>query len=76
MTKTVTVEFLDRFADAWNRHDIEEIVSMMTPNGIMYASAGPLRHAQGCQCPGAGAVHYRRTPDQAYYAPLPRCVAA
>lgn len=37
----VTLQFLDRFADAWNRHDAEAIVSMMTPDCLMYLSAGP-----------------------------------
>ena len=27
---TVTVEFLEAFADAWNRHDTDAILSMMT----------------------------------------------
>jgi len=43
MRNSVTLEFLDKFADAWNRHDIETIVSMMTVDGV--TSAGP--HALG-----------------------------
>jgi ketosteroid isomerase-like protein len=45
MSKPVTLDFLDRFAAAWNRHDIEGIVSMMTPDAVMHVSAGP--HAMG-----------------------------
>ena len=26
----VTIEFLDAFAEAWNRHDVEAIMSAMT----------------------------------------------
>ena len=38
----VTVEFLDSFADAWNRHDAEAILAHMTPEPVMQLSAGPL----------------------------------
>jgi len=31
---------LEAFADAWNRHDIEALMSMMTDDGIFEASAG------------------------------------
>jgi ketosteroid isomerase-like protein len=33
--------FLDAFADAWNRHDAEAILSMMTPDCVFEASRGP-----------------------------------
>jgi steroid delta-isomerase-like uncharacterized protein len=32
---------LDRFADAWNRHDIDSLMSMMTDDCVFEASAGP-----------------------------------
>ena len=38
---TVTVEDLEAFADAWNRHDIEALMSFMTPDCVFEASAGP-----------------------------------
>ena len=41
MDGSVTLEFLDRFADAWNRHDVDAILSMMTPDCVMFLSAGP-----------------------------------
>ena len=41
MSSNVTREFLDRFADAWNRHDVEAILSMMTSDCVMCLSAGP-----------------------------------
>ena len=40
-TATVTVELLDAFAAAWNRHDIDAILSMMTPDCVFEASRGP-----------------------------------
>jgi steroid delta-isomerase-like uncharacterized protein len=32
---------LDRFADAWNRHDLEALMAMMTDDCVFQASAGP-----------------------------------
>ena len=31
---------LEAFADAWNRHDVDALMSMMTEDGIFEASAG------------------------------------
>ena len=36
----VTFEFLDAFADAWNRHDVDAIMSAMTEDCVFEASAG------------------------------------
>jgi ketosteroid isomerase-like protein len=33
-------ELLEAFADAWNRHDLEALMSMMTEDGVFEASAG------------------------------------
>jgi len=35
------VALLDRFADAWNRHDLDALMSMMTDDCVFQASAGP-----------------------------------
>ena len=32
---------LDRFADAWNRHDLDALMSMMTDDCVFEPSAGP-----------------------------------
>jgi steroid delta-isomerase-like uncharacterized protein len=32
---------LDRFAEAWNRHDLDALMSMMTDDCVFEASAGP-----------------------------------
>ncbi len=36
----VTVEFLQAFANAWNRHDVEELMSFMTDDCVFESSAG------------------------------------
>jgi hypothetical protein len=33
-------QLLERFADAWNRHDVDALMSMMTEDGVFHASAG------------------------------------
>ena len=35
------VDLLDRFADAWNQHDLDALLSMMTDDCVFEASAGP-----------------------------------
>jgi steroid delta-isomerase-like uncharacterized protein len=37
----VTVVMLQAFADAWNRHDIDALMSFMTQDCVFEASAGP-----------------------------------
>jgi steroid delta-isomerase-like uncharacterized protein len=44
MAKTipeVTTEVLQAFADAWNRHDVDALMSFMTNDCVFEASAGP-----------------------------------
>ena len=36
----VTVEFLEAFADAWNRHDVDDLMSFMTDDCVFESSAG------------------------------------
>ena len=36
----VTVEFLQAFADAWNRHDVDDLMSFMTDDCVFDTSAG------------------------------------
>jgi steroid delta-isomerase-like uncharacterized protein len=45
---------LDRFADAWNRHDLDALMSMMTADCVFQASAGP--DVDGQRSEGARAV--------------------
>jgi steroid delta-isomerase-like uncharacterized protein len=37
----VTVEMLQDFADAWNRHDVDALMAFMTEDCVFEASAGP-----------------------------------
>jgi steroid delta-isomerase-like uncharacterized protein len=41
MIAQVTVEALQDFADAWNRHDLDALMSFMAPDCVFEASAGP-----------------------------------
>jgi len=36
----VTVEFLEAFADAWNRHDADDLMSFMTDDCVFESSGG------------------------------------
>jgi hypothetical protein len=37
----VSVEFLDAYAAAWNRHDVAAILAAMTPDCVMQLGVGP-----------------------------------
>jgi len=43
------VKLLDRFADAWNRHDLDALMSMMTDDCVFEASAGTQVNGQKSQ---------------------------
>jgi ketosteroid isomerase-like protein len=40
-THEVTIELLDRFADAFNRHHVTALMSFMTEDCVFEASGGP-----------------------------------
>jgi steroid delta-isomerase-like uncharacterized protein len=46
MSSSDRVDLLDRFADAWNRHDLDTLMSMMTDDCVFDASAGPQVNGQ------------------------------
>ena len=50
----VTTDMLQAFADAWNRHDIDALMSFMTEDCVFEASAGP--DACGTSYAGRNAV--------------------
>ena len=50
----VTVGILEAFADAWNRHDVDDLMSIMTDDCIFEASGG--EDACGTRYEGAEAV--------------------
>jgi ketosteroid isomerase-like protein len=37
----ITTKFLDAFADAWNRHDVDRLMTFMSDDCVFEASAGP-----------------------------------
>jgi steroid delta-isomerase-like uncharacterized protein len=41
VSSEVTVEMLDAFADAWNRHDADALMSFMSDDCVFESSAGP-----------------------------------
>ncbi|MEO8667028.1 MAG: nuclear transport factor 2 family protein [Bauldia sp.] len=41
MSDSATLKLLERFADAWNAHDVEILLECMTDDGVFYSSAGP-----------------------------------
>jgi steroid delta-isomerase-like uncharacterized protein len=51
---TALLDLLDRFAAAWNRHDLDALMSMMTADCVFAASAGP--DVDGERSEGADAV--------------------
>ena len=53
-TSGVTVEFLQAFANAWNRHDVDDLMSFMTDDCVFESSAGD--DVCGTRFEGADAV--------------------
>lgn len=51
----VTTEWLQAFADAWNRHDVDVLMSFMTDDCVFESSAGP--EVWGTRSEGRKAVH-------------------
>jgi steroid delta-isomerase-like uncharacterized protein len=49
-----SVALLERFAEAWNRHDLDALMAMMTDDCVFQASAGP--HVDGMRSEGPAAV--------------------
>lgn len=50
----ITIELLQAFADAWNRHDVDALMTFMTDDCVFEASAG--NEASGTLYEGAAAV--------------------
>jgi ketosteroid isomerase-like protein len=45
-TRTVGVDMLISFCDAFNRHDLDDLMAHMTEDCIFDASAGPDQHGR------------------------------
>ena len=54
VAEQVTTQALEAFAEAWNRHDANALMSFMTPDCVFESSSGPDR--QGRRYQGAEAV--------------------
>jgi ketosteroid isomerase-like protein len=39
--RAITTKFLDAFAEAWNRHDVDRLMTFMGDGEVFEASAGP-----------------------------------
>ena len=79
MTKAVTevsTELLEGFADAWNRHDAEGLMSFMTPDCVFESSAGPEKcgtRYQGAEAVRAGYIQVWTTFPNAHWANATLC---
>lgn len=51
---TATLALLDRFAAAWNAHDVDTLMACMTDDGVFESAAGPT--VAGTRSEGAAAV--------------------
>lgn len=70
---SLSIDDLQKFADAWNRHDIEALIGFMTEDCVFEASAGPdacgTRHA-GKEAVRAGFSEvWKNFPDAQWRAP-------
>jgi steroid delta-isomerase-like uncharacterized protein len=54
MTAPDLFQLLERFAEAWNRHDLDAVMAMMSDDCVFEASAGP--HVNGQRSEGQSAV--------------------
>lgn len=66
-TEAELAALLEAFADAWNRHDIDALMSMMTEDGVFEASAGASvageRHEGRAAVQAAYAAVFEQFPD-------------
>jgi steroid delta-isomerase-like uncharacterized protein len=64
----VNTELLEAFADAWNRHDVDALMSFMTPDCVFESSAGPCgTRYQGEKAVRAGYVQVWTTFPDAHW---------
>lgn len=61
------LELMERFAEAWNRHDLDALMSMMTDDSVFEASAGNAvegeRHEGQAAVRAAFAAVFEQFPD-------------
>jgi steroid delta-isomerase-like uncharacterized protein len=67
MLTTDSLELLEAFAAAWNRHDVDALMAMMTDDGVFEASAGAdvdgERHVGSQAVRAAFEAVFRQFPD-------------
>jgi steroid delta-isomerase-like uncharacterized protein len=72
-TREVDFDFLDVFAEAWNRHDVDAIIAAMTPDCVFEASMGPdikgARHLGREQVRAAVEAVFEQFPDARWSGP-------
>lgn len=67
MSQQVTVEMLDAFAQAWNAHDVDALMSFMSDDCVFETAAGPeacgMRHVGREAVRKAFAAVWQNVPD-------------
>ena len=66
----ITPEVLQAFADAWNRHDADALMSFMTEDCVFEAAAGPEKFGTryvGCEAVRAGYAEVWATYPDAHW---------
>lgn len=70
MTDARLIDLLDEFAKAWNRHDCDALLSMMTDDGVFETAAGPehygARHAGSEALRSAFSAVFEAFPDASW----------
>ena len=65
-----TPAFLDAFAQAWNRHDVEALLAMVTDDAVFETAAGPApsgqRHAGKAALRGSFSAVWKTYPDASW----------
>ncbi len=56
----VTIKDLEAFGDGWNRHDVDALMTFMSPDCVFETSAGPEACGKRYHGPRAGAGGVRR----------------
>lgn len=68
-----TMALLDRFADAWNRHDVDALMACMAPDCVFEGAAGAevsgARHVGPTAVRGAYAAIFQTYPDARWNRP-------
>lgn len=78
MTDTVDLAYLQRFGEAWNRHDVEAVLAQMTDDCVFQASVGPAEdgaRADGREATRIALIAFFETYPDAHFESLGAFVA-